>query len=131
MLTSKARLCAALPIFLLHILLAPPLTQAQPRNDSLRRDGNGKGVPSQGEISRNARMLAPRLMVTEQHARRVQGVNSPDRDNNPIVSADGTVMFFNSTRRGDRPWASFNPYQKRYDDDIYFAVRSMVRRDDE
>ncbi len=61
----------------------------------------------------------------------ISGVNSPDRDNTPIVSADGRIMFFNSTRRGDRPWARFNPFNKRYDDDIYYAVRSSVRRDGE
>ena len=59
------------------------------------------------------------------------GINSPDRDNNPIVSADGNIIFFNSTRRGDRPWARYNPLKNRYDDDIYFAMRSPVRRDED
>lgn len=69
----------------------------------------------------------PRLMS----AQKVIGINSPDRDNTPIVSADGMVMFFNSTRRGDRSWARYNQHSKRYDEDIYFAVRSSVRRDAE
>lgn len=60
----------------------------------------------------------------------ITGVNSPDRDNSPVVSADGNIMFFNSTRRGvDRPWARYNPFKKRYDDDIYYSVRSSLRRD--
>ncbi|HVZ41003.1 MAG TPA: OmpA family protein [Candidatus Kapabacteria bacterium] len=50
-------------------------------------------------------------------------INSPDRDNTPLVSADGNVLFFNSTRLGSRPWASLNPLKKRYDDDIYFSYR--------
>jgi outer membrane protein OmpA-like peptidoglycan-associated protein/Tol biopolymer transport system component len=61
----------------------------------------------------------------------VQGINSSDRDNSPIISADGTIMFFNSTRRGNRPWARFNPAKGRYDDDIYYATRSFMARNEE
>jgi outer membrane protein OmpA-like peptidoglycan-associated protein len=61
----------------------------------------------------------------------VQGINSPDRDNSPIISADGTIMFFNSTRRGNRTWARFNPAKGRYDDDIYYATRSFMARNEE
>lgn len=104
---------------------------AQPRNDSSRNESFGKGSPSQGEVPRSARLLAPRPAITSDAVRHVQGVNSPDRDNNPIVSADGGVMFFNSTRRGTRAWARYNQFKKRYDDDIYFSMRSLVRRDDE
>ncbi len=54
---------------------------------------------------------------------RLEGVNSADRDNTPLVSADGSVLFFNSTRRGDRSWARYNSNKKRHDDDIYFSIR--------
>jgi outer membrane protein OmpA-like peptidoglycan-associated protein len=49
----------------------------------------------------------------------------------PIISADGTIMFFNSTRRGNRTWARFNPAKGRYDDDIYYATRSFMARNEE
>lgn len=50
-------------------------------------------------------------------------LNSRERDNNPIISADGTVLFFNSTRKGDRPWARYDTARNRYDDDIYYSRR--------
>lgn len=53
----------------------------------------------------------------------VAGINSPARDNTPLISADGKVMFFNSTRHGTRSWAKFNAERGRYDDDIYYSVR--------
>lgn len=87
-----------------------------------RRDGATSPLPQQVQ---NLPASSPGGIV------RVSGVNSPDRDNTPIVSADGRALFFNSTRRGDRQWARFNPFNKRYDDDIYFSVRSSVRRDGE
>jgi outer membrane protein OmpA-like peptidoglycan-associated protein len=62
---------------------------------------------------------------------KASGINSPNRDNSPIISADGTIMFFNSTRRGNRPWARFNPAKSRYDDDIYYATRNFMRQDAE
>ncbi len=69
--------------------------------------------------------------VAKLKAVKVRGVNSDARDNNPIISADGSIIFFNSTRRGDRKWARFNSAWNRYDDDIYYATRSVVRLDDE
>lgn len=69
--------------------------------------------------------------LSELKAERVKGINSDARDNNPIISADGSLIFFNSTRRGDRAWARFSPTWNRYDDDIYYATRSVVRLDDE
>ncbi len=62
---------------------------------------------------------------------KVNGVNSSDRDNSPIISADGSIMFFNSTRRGDREWARFNYHKNRYDEDIYYSVRDYSRADGE
>jgi len=61
----------------------------------------------------------------------IAGINSSARDNTPIVSADGRTLFFNSTRKGERAWARFNPFSKRHDDDIYYAIRSSIRRDGE
>lgn len=52
-------------------------------------------------------------------ADRIVGINSPSRDDTPIITADGRLMFFNSTRFGNRPWAS--EQAGRYDDDIYVA----------
>lgn len=62
---------------------------------------------------------------------KVKGINSTDRDNNPIISADGNVIFFNSTRKGSRAWARFKLNNNRWDDDIYYSTRVMMRRDDE
>lgn len=50
-------------------------------------------------------------------------INTDDRENNPIVSADGKIMFFNSTRKGTRAWATFDSLNNRYDEDIYFCKR--------
>src|SRR5688572_19439308 len=46
------------------------------------------------------------------------------RDNTPIISADSSLMFFNSARRGYRPWATWDSVQVRYDEDIYVAERA-------
>lgn len=50
----------------------------------------------------------------------------PTRDNTPLVTVDGRVMFFNSTRRGDRHWASLVADSTRWDDDIYFRLRNAT-----
>jgi len=63
-------------------------------------------------------------VIIDPQVLRIDGINSSDRDNTPLVSADGNVLFFNSTRHGDRPWAKFNQIKDRYDDDIYFSVRT-------
>ncbi len=109
----------------LCILAFPPLLASQPKGERLEAGRQITPLPLGG----GATDLRPVGLSTR--VRKLQGINSPDRDNTPIVSADGNVMFFNSTRRGDRSWARFNPYKNRYDEDIYFAVRSVVRRDDE
>lgn len=67
--------------------------------------------------------LGEEQVIIDPQVIKVAGINSPDRDNTPLVSADGNVLFFNSTRHADRPWAKFNQIKNRYDDDIYFAVR--------
>jgi OmpA-OmpF porin, OOP family len=54
------------------------------------------------------------------HAERLAGINSPARDDTPIITADSRLMFFNSTRHGDRSWA--RSLRGRYDDDIYVAA---------
>ena len=73
----------------------------------------------------------PRLASLRTGAQKVQGVNSPDREDKPLITADGTMMFFNSSRRGDRQWASFKRRLNRYDDDIYVSTRFPYRTDQE
>jgi outer membrane protein OmpA-like peptidoglycan-associated protein len=48
------------------------------------------------------------------------------RDDTPIISADGSVIYFNSTRRGVRSWARPNSDSTRFDDDIYYMRRLAV-----
>ncbi|MBC8144494.1 MAG: PD40 domain-containing protein, partial [bacterium] len=57
--------------------------------------------------------------IVVETARRISDINSPSRDDTPIITADGRLMFFNSTRFGERPWA--HQLLGRYDDDIYVA----------
>lgn len=69
--------------------------------------------------------------AASERANPIAAVNSPDRDNTAIITADGNVMFFNSTRQGDRPWARYSLRSRRYDDDIYYAVRTRGNDDAE
>lgn len=61
----------------------------------------------------------------------VRGINSEARDNAPLISANGRVMFFNSTRQGNRSWAHYSAARGRYDDDIYYSVRLPSNADEE
>jgi OOP family OmpA-OmpF porin len=61
-------------------------------------------------------------------AMRLAGINSPERDDTPIITADSRLMFFNSTRHGDRSWA--RTIMGRYDDDIYVATARTDGRDE-
>lgn len=109
--------------------LIVPVFPAAAQPGSERIEGDVSGIilsPQDGGAATNLRLSSGAVQVS-----RLQGVNSPDRDNTPIVSADGTMMFFNSTRQGGRSWARFNPYKNRYDEDIYFAFRNVMRRDEE
>ncbi len=74
----------------------------------------------------NDHKLGEEQVIISPEVLKVAGINSPDRDNTPLVSADGNVLFFNSTRKGNRSWAKFNPVKNRYDDDIYFAIRKNL-----
>lgn len=56
-------------------------------------------------------------------ALKLHSVNSDDREEKPLISADGKVMFFTSDRMGERPWARFNRLQNRYDADIWVSTR--------
>ena len=56
-------------------------------------------------------------------ALKLHSVNSGDREEKPLISADGKVMFFTSDRMGERPWARFNRLQNRYDADIWVSTR--------
>lgn len=118
-----------LAVILIMFGLIVPVFPAAAQPGSERPEGNPSGMslsPQDGSTATNLRLSGVAVQVG-----RLQGVNSPDRDNTPIVSADGTMMFFNSTRQGGRSWARFNPYKNRYDEDIYFAFRNIMRRDQE
>lgn len=56
-------------------------------------------------------------------ALKLHTVNSDDREEKPLISADGKVMFFTSDRQGERQWARFNRQQNRYDADIWVSTR--------
>jgi outer membrane protein OmpA-like peptidoglycan-associated protein len=64
-------------------------------------------------------------------ARVLDAINTTDREEKPLVSADGLVMFFTSDRRGDRPWASYLRMQNRYDTDIWVSSRLAMAADGE
>jgi outer membrane protein OmpA-like peptidoglycan-associated protein len=53
----------------------------------------------------------------------IDALNSPDREDMPLISADGMVMYFTSDRQGDRPWARYNRWQNRYDTDVWVSTR--------
>ncbi|MDB5033459.1 MAG: hypothetical protein JWQ98_700 [Chlorobi bacterium] len=55
---------------------------------------------------------------------KIPQINSADRDNTPLITADGNLLFFNSTRQGSRPWARLRTDRSRYDDDMYYASRA-------
>ena len=68
--------------------------------------------------------IAPAVVstsFTDSVATLLPGINSADRDDTPLISADQRVLFFNSTRHASRPWAR-RMSRDRYDDDIYFTV---------
>ncbi|MFH1050869.1 MAG: OmpA family protein [bacterium] len=51
-------------------------------------------------------------------------LNSTYVEDNPIISADGNKIFFNSTRfYPERTWAKFKDVEQRYDYDVYFSKR--------
>lgn len=107
------------PLFLSIASLCAPMLQAQTLPPALALHSGDDTVRGTGTGD-----ILPQVI-------RVKGINSPSRDNNPIISADGSVIFFNSTRQADRSWARFNISRNRYDDDIYYATRSVVRQDEE
>ncbi|HVK38827.1 MAG TPA: OmpA family protein [Candidatus Kapabacteria bacterium] len=64
-------------------------------------------------------------------ARVLDVVNTDDREEKPLVSADGLVMFFTSDRRDDRPWANYLRMQNRYDMDVWVSTRLAIAADGE
>lgn len=68
--------------------------------------------------SRSSTRLAP-AGVTD-----VSSNELPYRDNTPLVTVDNRIMFFNSTRGGERPWRRLVNGGERWDDDVYYRVRS-------
>src|SRR5687768_13884804 len=120
MIRHLVRSTGALRLLLLFSFASPPLlAQDIPANTQ-------PSVSTEPAINAVNRSLAidPRVL-------KVKGINSTDRDNNPIISADGNVIFFNSTRKGSRAWARFKLNNNRWDDDIYYSTRVMMRRDEE
>lgn len=109
------------PLFLSIASISAPLLQAQTLPLVLAHNNNN--------VEDTVRGMGTGDMLPQ--VTKLKGINSPDRDNNPIISADGSVIFFNSTRQADRSWARFNMSRNRYDDDIYYARREVVRQDEE
>lgn len=82
----------------------------------------GRGVPEPVAAEVGATMFIDadaRDTLFVESAQRIVGINSPARDDTPIITADGRLMFFNSTRYGERSWA--RKQAGRYDDDIYVS----------
>ncbi len=51
-------------------------------------------------------------------------LNSTYVEDNPIISADGNKIFFNSTRYyPERTWAKYKDIEQRFDYDVYFSKR--------
>src|SRR5688572_2291377 len=98
-LLSTARKTAGLAVFLLT-LTSPLVLDAQ----SLTGSGPGE---TQSIAPQSADVGAASL-----------------RDNTPLVSSDSSLMFFNSARKGYRPWATWDSVKMRYDEDIYYARRN-------
>ena len=78
---------------------------------------NGVGTGSTGPVSAAVSIASP---VTASAA---ESGEQGYRDNTPLVTVDGRIMFFNSTRCGDRPWARMIEDSTRWDDDIYYRLR--------
>lgn len=96
---NPLRICTGTAFFSLF-LLSPSLLSAQPGTGAIGPSGDTV-------VAQSADAGAASL-----------------RDNTPIVSADSSIMFFNSARQGYRPWARWDSVKKRYDEDIYFVRRS-------
>lgn len=89
----------------------------------LADQSSGRASGGAGNKGADDHKMGEEQVIISPQVIKIAGINSPDRDNTPLVSADGNILFFNSTRQGDRPWAKFNPIKNRYDDDIYFSIR--------
>jgi outer membrane protein OmpA-like peptidoglycan-associated protein len=97
----------------------------------LAQDSQPKELPTTVNAAEPTINAVSRSLAVDPRVMKVKGINSTDRDNNPIISADGNIIFFNSTRKGNRSWARFKLNNNRWDDDIYFSTRVLMRRDDE
>jgi outer membrane protein OmpA-like peptidoglycan-associated protein len=112
-------------IALLCLLCLPIRTlQGQQTHRDSRHDSNAEArlfpandAPSHIDSSRGRPSAATVLF------KKVLGVNLSARDNSPVVSTDGNLIFFNSTRSANREWARFDSASGRYDEDIFYAVR--------
>jgi outer membrane protein OmpA-like peptidoglycan-associated protein len=53
-----------------------------------------------------------------------KSINSKDADATPVITADGTIIFFNSCKEGKRSWKTENYSDTdRFDFDIYYAEK--------
>lgn len=110
------------------LLLAPAATRAQ--QDSRSGFDRGNVGPGTSSSYPSGPTKSPKIDA-DGGVVELSSINSPARDNTPLITADGRIMFFNSTRRSDRSWAHYNGTRDRYDDDIYYAVRSSEKGEKE
>jgi outer membrane protein OmpA-like peptidoglycan-associated protein/Tol biopolymer transport system component len=110
------------PFVILLLTLAATLTAdaQQSTRSSLAGSDHESSASTKSTLIGSATGLIP-----------VRGINSDARDNAPLISADGRIMFFNSTRRGTRPWAHYSPQRGRFDDDIYYSTRVPGQENEE
>lgn len=121
------------PYLLLLVFLAATSLHSQPFSP-IATDSIAEGrSPARDARSTDIRMKkndggpsSEQSIINVPSVVRLDGVNSTDRDNTPLVSADGNILFFNSTRYASRSWAKRNTKNQRFDDDIYYAVRKST-----
>ncbi|MFC2130459.1 OmpA family protein [Bacteroidota bacterium] len=71
-------------------------------------------------------LISTTLIVIAQELNFINQIelNTTYSENNPILSADGKIIFFNSTKYTyKRNWAKYKELEDRYDYDIYYAIK--------
>ena len=65
-------------------------------------------------------------LVFSQHQKFINQtlLNSTAAEGDPIVSADGKILFFDSHIKGNRKWAKWKKSEDRYDYDIYYSIKN-------
>ncbi len=116
---ARFRICEILPSIAAGLVICSIACSAQrlsvAAGSSARADlitlSNGAG-----------RAAAPAYRHGSDNADDQPGVDPFVESNTPRITADGRVMFFNSTRLGGREWAHRRA-NGRYDSDIYYSAR--------